>query len=1083
MSDVGGASGRHNCHVTCGQCGVPLPTDARFCPACAAPIEPSPTEERKLATVLFADLVGSTELGGQEDPERTRALLDRFYDAMAAEIEGAGGTVEKFVGDAVMAAFGVPAAQEDHAERALHAALSMQRRLQELFGDRLEMRVAVNTGEVVVSRPREGSSFVTGDTVNVAARLEQAAAPGETLVGERTVGAVGGAFEFGQAATVEAKGKLGGVACRPLRRALLLMRPRGIAGMRRAFVGRESELDELRTAYRHVAEAREPRLVVILGDPGLGKTTLVREFSQQLATESPEPLRRTGRCLPYGRGITYWPLGEVLKEHFGIRESDPPETAERRLGGRQLLGLTLGLDVGGDLHPLAVRDRLHDSWVEFLDELITERPAVLIVEDLHWAENDLLDLLETVMREASGPLLLVTTARPELLDRRSRFGAGRRGVSHIWLEPLGREDAQRMLESLLESELPARLDEIVIERAEGNPLFVEELLATLVDQGVLLGSDEGWAMAELPAGFRVPDTVQAVLATRIDLLPPAEKAALQAASVIGRVFWTGPVYELLGDIQADLRILEERGFIRRRSGSSVAGEREYAIKHALTREVAYDSLPKASRARLHAGFAAWLERVGEGRTEHASVLAHHYAEAVRPEDADLAWAGADEQLGRVRAAAVGWLRRAGELAMGRYEVEQALVVLHQALALEEDRMRQAELWHAIGHANALGYDGERFWTAMQNAIEISPDRRTSAEIYGELVFQTSIRSAMWKRKPDRDVVVGWIKLALELAEPGTRGRARALLARAEYHPLDGEAAATEASAIAERLDDPELRSYALEARGDLAFYAGRYREAAEWAGRRLEAVESLSDPDNRADAHLSATFASIALGRIDDGRRLAEAHDDITAGLTPHHRTHAVGLRVIVEESAADWEAVRALTLRVEEAVAANLATPCVLDPRSLLVCALAHVHSGDDLRARRLEESAGALGIEGYGLSLLAPRIRLALVRGQRATVERLLAEEEPDPEGPASRVGSDFLPVAARLDGLAALGDRRRLDEEAPRLAQPGTYLEPFALRALGVVRDDPGLIEQAAARFDAMRLAWHAADTRRGVVSEAL
>jgi class 3 adenylate cyclase len=249
-----------------------------------------PAEERKLATVLFADLVGSTGLADSQDPERTRGLLDRFYDAMAAEIEHAGGTVEKFVGDAVMAAFGAPAALEDHAERALHAALAMHRRLRELFGDRLALRIGVNTGEVVIGRSREGSSFVTGDAVNVAARLEQAAAPGESLVGERTATAVRGAFELGEAETVEAKGKPDGVVCRRLVRALSLMRPRGVGGLRPAFVARERELERLREAYRSTVSERRPRLVSIVGDAGVGKTRLVRELWGWLAEQEPQPL-------------------------------------------------------------------------------------------------------------------------------------------------------------------------------------------------------------------------------------------------------------------------------------------------------------------------------------------------------------------------------------------------------------------------------------------------------------------------------------------------------------------------------------------------------------------------------------------------------------------------------------------------------------------------------------------------------------------------------------------------------------------------------------------------------------------------
>jgi class 3 adenylate cyclase len=261
----------------CAACGAWVPADARFCPSCAAPVSASPSEERKVATVVFADLVGSTELGDQ-DPERTRALLDRFYDAMASEIEAAGGTVEKFVGDAVMAAFGSPAALEDHAERALHSALAMQRTLKDLFGNTLALRVGVNTGEVVVGRPREGSSFVTGDAVNVAARLEQAAEPGQIVAGERTVAGARGAFEFGPPLTLEAKGKAGGIGGRVVKRALTRMRARGVGDVENVFVGRADELEVLKCTYLEAVETAQPRLVTLIGDAGVGKTTLAREF-------------------------------------------------------------------------------------------------------------------------------------------------------------------------------------------------------------------------------------------------------------------------------------------------------------------------------------------------------------------------------------------------------------------------------------------------------------------------------------------------------------------------------------------------------------------------------------------------------------------------------------------------------------------------------------------------------------------------------------------------------------------------------------------------------------------------------------
>ncbi len=677
--------------------------------------------ERKLATVLFADLVGFTEAADEQDPERTRARLERFYDAMTAEIEAAGGTVEKFAGDAVMAAFGAPEALEDHAERALHAALSMQHKPEGGLG----LRIGVNTGEVVVGRPRERSSFVSGDAVNVAARLEQGAEPGEILAGERTIAAARGAFEFGESRTLDAKGKPSGVACRRVIRALTLMRPRGVGGLARAFVGRDAELERLLAAFQRGVQRSQPVLVTIVGEAGVGKTRLVRELWERLSEEESEPLRRTGRCLAYGQGITYWPLAEVLKEHLGILESDSPEEVRRRLGDREILGLTLGLDVAGHLHPLAARDRLHAAWVAFVSELALERPVVMLVEDVHWAEQPLLDLIERLGRDARGPLLLLATARPEFVGGRSAW-SGRMDTETIWLEPLPTETAGSLVDSLLAGDLPAHVRELVVERAEGNPFFVEEVLGSLIDAGLLERANGGWHADELPPGFEIPDSVQAVLAARIDLLGDAEKAALQAAAVIGRMFWTGPVYQLVEGLAPDLGVLESRDLIRHRAGSSLEGEVEYVFKHALTREVAYGSLTKARRARLHARFAEWLERLGGGRDEHAPLLAHHYAEAVRPEDADLAWANAEEELTALRADAVRWLRRAAELAEGRYDIDETLSMLERAVELQTREQEQAELWRAIGHANALKYDGEAFWDAMHRAMEKTTDPKLVA---------------------------------------------------------------------------------------------------------------------------------------------------------------------------------------------------------------------------------------------------------------------------------------------------------------------------------------------------------------------
>jgi class 3 adenylate cyclase len=1051
----------------CARCGAELPPGARFCASCGAQVgddEPD-GRERKLATVLFADLVGSTALGGSQDPERTRALLERFYDAAADEVERAGGTVEKFAGDAVMAAFGAPAALEDHAERCLHAAVGMRARVRAL-DRRLELRVGVNTGDVVVGRPREGSSFVTGDAVNVAARLEQGAEPGEILVGERAVAAAHGAFEFGDERTIEAKGKPGGVRCRPLLRGLSLMRPRGVSGLQQAFVGRDGELAQLLSALDSVAEERSPRLVTIVGDAGVGKSRLVRELWERIAERSPEPLRRTGRCLPYGQGITYWPLAEMLKEHFGLLEGDGAERVLEVLGPRRLLALTLGIDVAEGRHPLLVRDRFQDAWTEFLSELAEARPVVVLLEDLHWAEEQLLDLLERLVEDVDGGLLVLATTRPELLERRPGWSSRGR-AELVELEALSTADSASLLDELLAAELPDRLREVVVERAEGNPFFVEELLGTLIDRGVLRHEDGGWEFGELPDDFEVPDSVQAVLSARIDLLDAAEKEALQAAAVIGRVFWAAAVYELVGS-EPDLRVLEERDFVRRRAGSSLAGEREYAIKHTLTREVAYASLPKARRGRLHAAFAAWLEGAGENRDEVASVLAHHYAEAVRPEDADLAWSGEPDEAARLRAKAVHWLRRAAALAGGRYELDDAVALLHRALDLEEDDRVRAELWREIGRVHAFRFDGTPFLDAMLASVEATDDPAINAETYAELALHTSIRSGMWT-PPSNELVDGWIEKALEAAEPHSVVRATALSARSFWH--NEEDAAVEADEIAASLGDTELRALTLCARTYASYAQLEGEDAYRWSERGLELVDDVRDPERAADLYDGGILGSLLSGRFDRLRWLAERHDAINAELTPHHHVHGIAVMAEVEELLGAWERISELQGRVEEAVEANLDTPCVRNSRSLLLCALARLYAGDEAEARRLEQRADELWLSGHGLILDGLRVQLALARGDLAQVEALLSGP------PVFRSTRFSLPsLTHRLDGLGALRDRARVEEETAPLLRPGTYVEPFALRALALVREDDEVLAQALERFEALGLTWHAAQTEK-------
>ena len=440
--------------------------------------------------------------------------------------------------------------------------------------------------------------------------------------------------------------------------------------------------------FERAAREATPNLITIMGAPGVGKTRLVREFWHALGAVSPVPLRHTGRCLPYGSGITYWPLAEVLKEHFGLLENDQQEQIHRRLGDQHVLGLTLGLEVAG-LPPFAAQEALHEAWVGFISSLAREQQVIILIEDLHWGDDALLDLLERLVGEVEGPLMLLGTARPELLGGRAAWGAGRRNTSLVWLEPLASTDVERMLSNVV-GELPDALRSRVVERAEGNPLFVEELLEALIDQGVLDRTSSGWTVRDVPQGA-LPDSLNALLAARIDLLETVEKDALQAAAVIGRTFWEGAIRELANGEEPDFGVLEERDFVTRRPGSTLPDEREYVIKHALTRDVAYGAIPKAKRARLHAAFAEWLERTTAGRDEHAAILAHHYGESVRSEDIDLAWQLDADELRRLREKAIRWRRRAAEVAVARGELSETPALAHPALELLDQLPRTPEL--------------------------------------------------------------------------------------------------------------------------------------------------------------------------------------------------------------------------------------------------------------------------------------------------------------------------------------------------------------------------------------------------------
>ena len=547
-----------------------------------------------------------------------------------------------------------------------------------------------------------------------------------------------------------------------------------------------------------------------------------------------------------------------------------------------------------------------------------------------------------------------------------------------------------------------------------------------------------------------------MLAARIDLLDPSAKDALLSAAVIGRSFSTAGLAALVGSA-AEVRTLVERGFVR-------PTEPELVFKHALTREVAYSALPKAERARRHAAYADWLQ--GEdGSDGLAGKLAYHYAEAVDPEIAALAWRDRDQDAARLRASALRWLRRAAELALARFDLDDALGLLERAAELTPN---DAELWHSMARVNALKFDGTAYWESMQKALELAVGEAERGELYAELSFESTMRGAMWKVAPDWAIVSGWIEQALEHAPPDSRSFAYGLVGKSMLE--DDIPAAERAIAIAERLDDVELLSFGLSAHSANAQSTADFATASELALRRLELARWINDPDHIALIHWGSATAELGLGRLEDAEHHALRHEAIAARLTPHHEVHAIGNLVTLDEAAGRWDRLHERTEWSERAVAANADTPCVYNPRNLLAGAVACAALGLDDEARRLEAEESALGFEGYDFWLDPLRARLALIRGDLHRVGALLDGSEKWSWQVYNFVSS----IATRLDAFLAVGRAKEAVEDAERYAIPGTYLEPFALRTLGIARGDSALVVQAQKRFEAMGLEWYAAQT---------
>jgi class 3 adenylate cyclase len=1097
----------------CTSCGIELPEGARFCPACGAPVEaPAPAGEMlRLVTVLFADVVGSTARAETMHPEDARALMADFFGAMSEEIQAQGGTLEKFVGDAIMAVFGVPAAHEDDPVRAIRAARRMLTRLERWNegrpeGERLAIRIGINTGDVVAAGAPGQDLLVTGDPVNVAARLQQAADGGQILVGERTARSATAWFELQPVEPLELKGKSEAVAAWLVESEREGAEPRGIEGMPTPMVGRGRELDLLRATFARVHEERSPSLVTVLGDAGVGKSRLLREFVGSLEVETKVVV---GRCLAYGEGVTLWPLGEILKSEAVVFEDEPAETATAKIRtlvdeaipdelvpdrerATAALAATIGLRLHSDplaaLDPRQVQHELVSAWRALLAGIAQRQPLLVVVEDLHWADESMLELLEDFSEHVAGPVLFLCTARPDLVRSRPSWGGGSRNFSSLALDPLTPEQSTELVSQLLDvDELPAAVRERILERSEGNPFYLEEIVRRLIDEELIVHEGGRWVAGEAVAELEIPDTVQGVILARIDLLSPAERRALQLAAVVGRVFWPGPV-AVLGvedDLDPILRTLSRRELIVSRLSSSLGGEPEYAFKHVLIRDVAYESLPRRERAAAHAAVAPWIEEMAGERAEGlAELLAHHY---------DAAWGlGGDEELrGRARQRYL----EASQGAIRRFATTQADRFGRRAVELSATRDERLAALEALGDVFASTFDGDRTYRAYREALaEVEDgDDATFARLAAKAAIHPTRFVGSMTERPATEELRALIDRGLAAATSAGAYRDRALLLMSttflgvmRYEPLGPETteSARAALEITERLDDPALMSAALDAVGALQLAAGHHGPMLEGSRRRLQLVPYLSDPVEVGDIYAVAAWNATYVGLYDQAIEWAteciERSRELAAlGVL----LHGLVWRVLARFVRGDWAGALADQEEIERLQSDPDRLPAGYSRRAYVTAAFCHELRGEREAADRyvaLLRRCLADNDPGqtHRTGAFAPLARLLARRGLFAESRELCPTEVYEGRGPSCEAFCEVVAAEETWDEAdATVAEARAIAEECGILSLPffADRLEGRAAAAGGDDERASELLRRSAEGFAGLSAPWEEAWSR--------
>ena len=873
-------------------------------------------DERRIVTILFADVSGSTALGESMDPEDMRALLARYYALAREVVEAHGGIVEKFIGDAVMAVFGLPRAHGDDAERALAATEELRTRIRaEPTLSAIALRFGVSTGDVVAGRDQSGGDFlVTGDAVNLAARLQQAADVWEILCSERTVRAASRRFIFETPRSLDLRGK-----ALPVRGYAFSGHAPAGSGRVLPMVGRDADLEQLLLAARRCLGDGRPQLVSIIAPAGTGKSRLLEEFLEHLPETEKPLLVAIAQCLPYGQRLTFWPLRAVLHRFVGLPDDAPLEDLEVRVAAwlrsravpepewtAQLLASTVG--AAETVQPDRVA--MFNAWRSAVQAAGTAGPVVIVFEDLHWSSDTLLDLVEHVMQPwAELPVFMIALTRPELLDRRPAWGGGKRNYISIALEPLGDNATSQLVRQLLETDS----DEVVrrvVARAEGNPFYAGELVRAVMEQAVD-ATDQAAVEAALA---HLPDTVHAAVLARLDLLPSKERRVLQLGAVMGRSFGSEAI-AALGEMIAETaseacHALVDRDLLRP-SGNS------YAFRHILIREVAYQTLPRAERARLHVAAAAWLEERAAGREDAlAELVAFHYREAV-------ALAGA-ASTAQTRRRAVDWLSRAAEAAYSGAATVEALGHLRAAIELAEPS-RLPELYERLGaSAQSAGAADAPLRTALKLSEEQDRPATDQLRILARVMMvATRSQASVAHRMSDEEMSSLRARGRGLLAHVDSEGLAAAwFLAADSFYPFWMGGRATEddyaaaerdskhAVEIAERLNEADLMSAALDALTGAWNTRGRFREGLIGCRRRVALGRKISALE-RLDAYSMVTWGCSALGDLAEADRAsAEGLAQVQPGQEPAWTLHLVAWRMYTLTLMGRWDEVGPLGQR-----------------------------------------------------------------------------------------------------------------------------------------------------------------------------